>query len=305
MKQYIVALFVSFFFIAPVKAHFFAFAELYNPKTGQIVEAYFDIHESKNPSINLVQRKALLKRSSRYKKQIIGFAEDSESVQFNLNFKDRSRQNAQHIQEKIAPVICNSPLAALCGHFFLQGIPTCNFECRNFNLESSSDLIDQTIVTKIAEYDDGKVLNNFYASINDFSQELAEWRPTTSFYQNFMVDARGLHIIYANPTKHIFLCAGACHIVTMMKVLFDDGWIIEQFIMPSTLSGQQKQKLKAMLDQTQEEDAAMAQCSYFNNFTNEIYQFALEHAIDIDTLATNPKLANAPRPVILAPRPIF
>ena len=246
--NYYVLLLLSLLGTTTAHAHFFAYQAWYNPTSGQTLEAYYDTHTSKKPCIDpYAQQQAFITRAASYE-DVLVLSEDACSFQEQLSFNDSSQHNKDRITHVVDNALCTTPLIGLCAHAFLNGIDTCTIECRQGSLHDIETLpINSTLLHEINQYNDGPLLNNFYASIADYAQHIATacHADMTFFMHNFLcVDAKTVHTITNTSHRHIMLAAGSAHCISIGHLLYQLGWIPGELHLPNSMSTEEHRLVK-------------------------------------------------------------
>ena len=280
MKKLI--LFLSIFFAPFAQAHFFAQQTLFNPKTGQTLDVYYDTHESKDMGIDfMAQQQDFIQRAKKNTDTLV-LSEDKCSFEEQLNLNDTSESNKQFIERLLKEVVYTTPLIGLSAHAFLNGSAAATIECRPGTVHDIETLpVDGDMAYEIAHYNDTHILNNFYRSIPSIVQKISQQFGTdvTLFMHNFlMVDAKALHSIANTSHKHIMLAAGSAHIVSICNMLHQLGWIPGNMQLPQSMSNEHKQALEKTLTHYTPDQATCVAHYLSSSIDGDIEEY---HALDI------------------------
>lgn len=287
MKKFII--FISVILSPVLNAHFFAYQEWQNPATGQILECYYDTHESKDPTINSInQRTAFIVRAQHNDSTLV-LTEDMCSSQEQLNFNDTSTDNKEYIAQLLNEISYTTPLMGLSAHAFVNGIDASTIECRPGSIAGSTALpINNDVLHKIMDHKNPEFLHTFYTAIPEHAKQVSRLynADLTAFIHNLLlVDANALHAITNSPHKRIMLAAGSAHIVSICNVLHQLGWIQGELYLPYTMSREHKKGLiKTLTEYTP--DQAEHLFRYLSATKNdEIEEY---HALDVANLSYQP-----------------
>ena len=261
MKRSIFLL-VSLSLVFTAQAHFFAYQEWYNPKTGQILEEFYDNHATGNKAINnKEQQRALIDRAKKSGNTLVIvedmcslLAEQTELIDFkrsSVEYKNATKEWLKTIQFirnfTIGSNHKRSPLLYLYTHCFSHTIPAFNIECRNSGVQ-------EACVKEIASYQDGPLLNEFYRLACKMYKELIQMKDPNPYFAllapAMIVDARALHTIASCTDKHLILAAGGAHCRSINSYLLLLGWQPLHLVVPSTLNPEEKKLLCAECLQT-------------------------------------------------------
>ena len=279
-----------------VKAHYFAYQEWYNPKTGQTLEECYDVHRTDNTQINpTAHRHALIKRAKSNNALVI--TEDKPSLHFGgINYNDTSDNNKNNIKACIQEYPLHCSLAWSCAECFINNIPVVNAECRELN---AAQPLKACYEQEVAAYNDGPILNNFYASLKQLSQDLAgvNQRDSSFNYKCFVVDARALHALHTTHNKNIMLVMGATHIIRINRLLIQLGWQPRSVIVPASFDAQQTHNLTTALtpDAASLQNTLQAWSTYLNDHVDTI----THNEIDITTIEPSAHVEAHTKPLTL------
>ncbi|HZW60979.1 MAG TPA: hypothetical protein VFF04_02025 [Candidatus Babeliales bacterium] len=250
-------LLLSLIIFAPaLNAYFFAYQKWVNPKTGQVLEEYYDYHETNPENSDAQQRQDFIEDAKRYGKDLLVILEDPyDIIRAHINL-------AEH-----GIVLRPSPLEGLWKLCDQSNLDVLNVDCRNFsdlNPNAAEHHILHNILKQVVSYDDGPVLDEYYDEIHEASK--ADWADLQTFYKDntplsdekrsewdllwknyvaqlgfALTDAQALHAVYKTHKKRIKLAAGGKHLRNINYYLYQLGWRPELPV----INGKLKQQIKS------------------------------------------------------------
>ncbi len=205
-----------------LKADFFVYQEWTNPRTGQVLKEYYDVHRSYDFEVMLQQQEDFMAQAQSYGDKGLCLIEDMPSRALNKDISEHSfnaffreyiydSNHYWHLPIEAAPEYTS--LMYLYTRCKIKDIPAINVECRSFEGHDADEFKEN----ELAFYDDGPVLNEYYKLLSS---------PDDPGTERLCVDAKVLHILHTNPDKKFFnFAAGSLHITGVNIMLKKLGWI--------------------------------------------------------------------------------
>jgi hypothetical protein len=163
-----------------VKADFYAYKEWVNPKTGQVIEEYFDLHVSKDEKTTAKQKADFIADAKRYGKDCLCLIEDMSSRFPNLyqlsklmektDWYKEKKKKLEATHQRIKQAMQSTPIRGLYTSCIRRGVPAINIECRN----EQEIFTNQDIEKELMFYNDSPSLNEYYKSLMGCADVLAK-----------------------------------------------------------------------------------------------------------------------------------